>query len=108
MQGMHRPASKLNPSICVVCCIVLLLSGAEVCRVRPVSITHPDHPVNIARRRAQEVPGAVFADQYENLANYRAHLKTGKCITRVTTQMFPVQANVFNCSYLMPLNIIFY
>lgn len=27
--------------------------GAEVMRVRPVSITHPDHFVNIARRKAQ-------------------------------------------------------
>ena len=50
-------------------------------RVRPVSITHPEHHVNVARRRAaQEAeaqqaagggPGALFADQFENLANYR-------------------------------------
>lgn len=53
------------------------VSGAEVQRLRPVSITHPEHPVNVARRRAEEVPGAVFADQFENLANLRAHLDTG-------------------------------
>ncbi|XP_051182534.1 cysteine synthase 2 [Lolium perenne] len=99
--------------------------GATVERVRPVSITHKDHFVNIARRRAleanvasvkrettdiqtngsahaivktlhpeqtngsayanSEVPhigkcfpnsdskGGFFADQFENLANYRAH-----------------------------------
>ncbi|KAM0893006.1 hypothetical protein ACQ4PT_025386 [Festuca glaucescens] len=99
--------------------------GATVERVRPVSITHRDHFVNIARRRAleanvasekretndmqtngsahvivktlhpkqtngsayanTEVPhigkcfpnsdskGGFFADQFENLANYRAH-----------------------------------
>eukprot|EP00878_Enallax_costatus_P037113 GHUV01041904.1.p1 GENE.GHUV01041904.1~~GHUV01041904.1.p1 ORF type:complete len:365 (+),score=81.69 GHUV01041904.1:710-1804(+) len=52
--------------------------GAEVVRLRPVSITHPDHPVNVARRKAAETPGAVFADQFENLANYRAHLDTGE------------------------------
>lgn len=86
--------------------------GAEVRRVRPVSITHPDHFVNVARRRAEEkvwegtscsdenvVPRmtveqdgadevasvcqassttAVFADQFENLANCRAHLRTGR------------------------------
>jgi hypothetical protein len=46
-------------------------------RVRPVAITHPEHPVNLARRRAAEVPGAVFADQFENLANMHAHLDTG-------------------------------
>lgn len=80
-------------------------------RVRPVSITHKDHYVNIAKRRAKEaneVPmrqenceqngsdvmqingyklggekqskkisgdcrGGFFADQFENLANFRAH-----------------------------------
>lgn len=86
--------------------------GATVERVRPVSITHRDHYVNIAKRRALEanelaakdkkvsqvdgkdrdqmdgcVPdpekenpgflshynGGFFADQFENLANFRAH-----------------------------------
>lgn len=81
-------------------------------RVRPVSITHRDHYVNIARRRATEAnelasksgideqtdgiqlehvngyhcrgetlgssllrnyKGGFFADQFENLANFRAH-----------------------------------
>jgi hypothetical protein len=48
---------------------MLAALGAEVVRVRPVSITHPDHPVNMARRRAQQEPGSVFADQFENEAN---------------------------------------
>nr|XP_023900340.1 cysteine synthase 2-like [Quercus suber]POF20646.1 cysteine synthase 2 [Quercus suber] len=86
--------------------------GATVERVRPVSITHRDHFVNIARRRAIEAneaaskhrkadqmngesleqtidyttggekqslalphnfKGGFFADQFENLANFRAH-----------------------------------
>lgn len=87
--------------------------GAVVERVRPVSISHKDHFVNIARRRAQLVDlnvtdlctssgknagvisckeesacpglsnlsmwhkdnsqGGYFADQFENLANFRAH-----------------------------------
>ncbi|KAJ3673618.1 hypothetical protein LUZ60_005610 [Juncus effusus] len=57
--------------------------GAKVERVRPVSITHKDHFVNIAKRRAseaklqaetnEEVKGGYFADQFENLANFRAH-----------------------------------
>lgn len=80
-------------------------------RVRPVSITHKDHFVNIARRRASDAnklaaeqratkseasgkigvkdeisnqgeclpisstdcKGGFFADQFENLANFRAH-----------------------------------
>jgi cysteine synthase len=53
------------------------LTGATVQQVRPVSITHPDHFVNIARRVAAAHPRGVFADQFENLANFRAHLETG-------------------------------
>lgn len=91
---------------------ILEALGATVERVRPVSITHTDHYVNIARRRALEAnevaskqrnskaidakdveqingyvyegekqssvfssdcKGGFFADQFENLANYRAH-----------------------------------
>ncbi len=61
--------------------------GAEVQRVRPVSIAHPDHFVNIARRRAASPPPgttAMFADQFENLANMRAHLHTGREIWQQT------------------------
>ncbi|KAH7665158.1 Cystathionine beta-lyase protein [Dioscorea alata] len=81
---------------------ILEALGATVERVRPVSITHRDHYVNIARRRASEAnilatngyrqcnghtkeagefpavsmadcKGGFFADQFENLANFRAH-----------------------------------
>lgn len=91
---------------------ILEALGATVERVRPVSITHRDHFVNIARRRAAEADeiarkywrpdqedgiiveqidghhldksqldstvlgnynGGFFADQFENLANFRAH-----------------------------------
>lgn len=69
---------------------ILEALGATVERVRPVSITHKDHFVNIARRRASEanglaskqqetskfgnhLKGGFFADQFENLANFRAH-----------------------------------
>lgn len=54
--------------------------GAEVQRLRPVSITHPDHFVNVARRRAAQQAGAAFADQFENPANFRAHLRTGELL----------------------------
>ena len=43
-----------------------------------MSISHPDHFVNVARRAAAETEGGMFADQFENLANFRAHLKTGE------------------------------
>jgi len=49
----------------------------QVRRVRPVAISHPDHFVNVARRRAAEEPNAVFADQFESLANFHAHFDTG-------------------------------
>ncbi|KAJ6754073.1 CYSTATHIONINE BETA-SYNTHASE [Salix purpurea] len=91
---------------------ILEALGATVERVRPVSITHRDHYVNTARRRALEANelaskskkseqidgkfsdqidccmsdgekkgsifssycnGGFFADQFENLANFRAH-----------------------------------
>ncbi|XP_009777030.1 cysteine synthase 2 isoform X1 [Nicotiana sylvestris] len=91
---------------------ILEALGAAVERVRPVSITHRDHFVNIARRRAleaselasicrnenqingndssqindhsiseekqtmnfsREYKGGFFADQFENLANFRSH-----------------------------------
>lgn len=46
--------------------------------MRPVSITNPEHFVNVARRRAAQEPSSIFADQFENLANFRAHLQTGQ------------------------------
>ncbi|CAA2995722.1 cysteine synthase 2 [Olea europaea var. sylvestris] len=85
---------------------ILEALGAMVERVKPVSITHRDHYVNVARRRALEAneiaskrqnntkdgnqingytseketqsilyehKGGFFADQFENLANFRAH-----------------------------------
>ncbi|KAM7492779.1 hypothetical protein LguiA_035700 [Lonicera macranthoides] len=91
---------------------ILEALGATVERVRPVSITHRDHYVNVARRRALEAnevalkhkkteqtdakdveqingytsngeeqstvfssncKGGYFADQFENLANFRSH-----------------------------------
>jgi len=102
--------------------------GADVRRVRPVSIVHPEHMVNLARKRAQEENdggsmegeenkhdnnnnnnnvssndshvkndgmvnrdpsnsqssdfGSLFADQFENPVNLRAHLRTGEEIFR--------------------------
>ena len=52
--------------------------GAAVELVKPASIVNPGHNVNVARRRAREIPNAFFADQFENEANVRAHLQTGQ------------------------------
>lgn len=57
---------------------ILEALGAEVQRLRPVSIAHPSHFVNVARRRAANEENAIFADQFENPANFRAHIITGE------------------------------
>lgn len=48
--------------------------GAEVVQVRTASIANPEHYINVAARLAAERPGAVFMDQFETMANFRAHL----------------------------------
>jgi cysteine synthase A len=57
--------------------------GATVERVTPAPITSIDHFVNLARRRAEEHSASsdteskgFFADQFESIANYTAHLNT--------------------------------
>lgn len=57
--------------------------GANVELVRPASIVNPEHNVNVARTRAKEM-GGFFADQFENAANVRAHLQTGREIWEQT------------------------
>jgi cysteine synthase A len=59
---------------------LLLKLGAEVERVRPAAIVSDNHFVNLARRRAAEHTAdpsrkgrGIFADQFENEANWRAH-----------------------------------
>jgi cysteine synthase A len=71
---------------------LLLKLGAEVERVRPAPIIDQSQFVNMARKRAQEhtddpnKPGrGIFADQFENEANWRAHFEgTGPEIYKQT------------------------
>jgi cystathionine beta-synthase len=51
--------------------------GAEVI-ITPTDVApdHPDHYTNRARRLAEEIPGAVLADQFYNPANPRAHYES--------------------------------
>ncbi len=63
---------------CLISYHVICSAGATVQRMQPVSITNPDHFVNVARRKAAQQPNSIFADQFENLANFRAHLQTGQ------------------------------
>ena len=48
--------------------------GAEVIQVRTASIANPENYINVAARIASERPGAVFMDQFETMANLKAHL----------------------------------
>lgn len=62
---------------------LLLKLGATVERVRPASIVDQNQFVNLARRRAEEHTAdksragrGYFANQFENTANYLAHLNS--------------------------------
>ena len=58
--------------------------GATLEVVKPASIANPNHPVNVARRRAAEL-GGLFCDQFNNLANAHAHeMGTGREIWEQT------------------------
>jgi cysteine synthase A len=58
--------------------------GASVTVVPCAAIASKDHYVNTARRMAKEANG-IFVDQFENLANFRAHLEeTGPEIWKQT------------------------
>lgn len=47
--------------------------GAEVRKVKPVPFANQDHFYHQARRIAEEMPGAFWANQFENPANLKAH-----------------------------------
>ncbi len=48
--------------------------GAEVHRVKTVPYSDPNHYQKVAGRMAQEIPGAIWANQFDNTANRRAHV----------------------------------
>jgi cysteine synthase len=50
--------------------------GAEVRRVKAVPYSDPNHYQKVAGRLAQELPNAIWANQFDNTANRRAHLET--------------------------------
>src|SRR5689334_1406806 len=47
--------------------------GAEVLRVKTVPYSDPNHYQKVAGRLADELPGAVWANQFDNTANRDAH-----------------------------------
>lgn len=78
--------------------------GAIVEKVRPAPITDPNQFVNLAKRRAEEhtndpnKPGrGIFADQFENEANWRAHFES----TYAPTTPLP-HSSTFTSSHQQP------
>jgi cysteine synthase A len=50
--------------------------GAEVRRVKAVPYSDPNHYQKVAGRLATELPDAIWANQFDNTANRRAHFDT--------------------------------
>jgi cysteine synthase len=50
--------------------------GAEVRQVKAVPYSDPNQYQHVARRVAEELPNAVWANQFDNTANRRAHVET--------------------------------
>jgi len=50
--------------------------GAELVLVPATSYANPGHYVHTSRRLAEETPGAIWANQFDNTANRLAHIKT--------------------------------
>lgn len=55
---------------------ILRALGAELVLVPATSYANPGHYVHTSRRLAEETPGAVWANQFDNVANRLAHIKT--------------------------------
>lgn len=50
--------------------------GAELVLVPPTKYADPEHFQHRSRRIAEETPGAIWAGQFDNLANRQAHIET--------------------------------
>ncbi|WP_260924251.1 cysteine synthase A [Novosphingobium sp. 9] len=50
--------------------------GAELVTVPAAPFSNPGHFVHTSRRMAEEMPGAIWADQFDNIANRRAHIES--------------------------------
>lgn len=49
--------------------------GAELVLVPPTKYSDPGHFQHVSRRLAEETPGAVWAGQFDNVANRKAHIE---------------------------------
>ncbi|TYC86438.1 cysteine synthase A [Novosphingobium sp. BW1] len=50
--------------------------GAELVLVPPTKFADPNHFVHTSRRLAEETEGAVWANQFDNVANRKAHIES--------------------------------
>ena len=50
--------------------------GADLVLVPAAPFSNPGHFVHTSRRLAEETPGAVWANQFDNIANRKAHIET--------------------------------
>ncbi|HWK42217.1 MAG TPA: cysteine synthase A [Croceibacterium sp.] len=50
--------------------------GAELVLVPPTRFSDPGHFVHTSRRLAEEMEGAVWANQFDNIANRKAHIES--------------------------------
>ncbi|MBU3078724.1 cysteine synthase A [Sphingomonas quercus] len=50
--------------------------GAELIEVAPTSYSNPAHYVHTSRRIAEETPNALWSNQFDNIANRLAHIRT--------------------------------
>ncbi|MEO6152221.1 MAG: cysteine synthase A [Croceibacterium sp.] len=50
--------------------------GADLVLVPPTKFSNPGHFVHTSRQLAGETPGAVWANQFDNIANRRAHIES--------------------------------
>lgn len=55
---------------------ILRALGAELVTVPPCPFADPNHFYHTAQRLAGERPGSYWANQFENLASFRAHYRT--------------------------------
>ena len=60
----------------------LRMIGADLRLVPAKPFRDPGNYVHVARRLAEEL-GAVYANQFDNLANRRAHIEGGRSTLRV-------------------------
>ena len=69
--------------------------GAELVLVPAAPYANPGHFVHTSRRLAEETPNAVWANQFDNIANRRAHIET--TAEEIWTQM-EGRIDGFTCS----------